>query len=74
MLFRSLSRNDPGGTIVVVGHMPSIGRFASHLITTGGDAVVSIDFDTCGVAYLEGEDFLEPGSFALKALVSPKII
>ncbi|NIO17591.1 MAG: phosphohistidine phosphatase SixA [Deltaproteobacteria bacterium] len=69
-----LSRNDPGGTIVVVGHMPSIGRFAGHLITTGREAVVSIDFDTCGVAYLEGEDVLEPGSFVLKALVSPKII
>lgn len=73
-LGRFISSHDPKGTIIVVGHLPSIGNLTSYLITPERDTFVAIEFDTCGVAYLEGDDVAEPGGFVLKILISPALI
>lgn len=73
-LVRFISSHDPKGTIIVVGHLPSIGNLTSYLITPDGDISVALEFDTCGLAYLEGDDVAGSGGFVLKFLVSPAIL
>lgn len=64
----------PADTVIIVGHMPSIGLLTSYLITSDRTVDASISFETCGVAYLEGDNLGKPGGFILRMLLSPTLI
>lgn len=68
-----ISTEEEGGNVVVVGHMPSLARYASYLISSDPNAYASLAFSTCAVACLKGSGPKEPGNYSLKFLVSPDL-
>ncbi len=54
-----------GDCVLLVGHMPSVARYASFLITTPKEGFANIAFDNCQVVLLTGERPDRAGDFLL---------
>lgn len=72
-VLQSLQAFDERGALALVGHEPSLHELASYLLTAeAGHA--AIEFRKGGVAWLEVQDGLRPGSARLRSLWQPKVL
>jgi phosphohistidine phosphatase len=72
-VLQALQPHSNAGAVALVGHEPSLHELASYLLTA--DSLhVSIEMRKGGVARLEIDESLRPGTATLKWLLAPKML
>lgn len=67
---RRFSNEGVSQNLMIAGHLPSVQRLVS-LLLTGSESKVPMDFPTAAMACLEEE---QNGSFVLEWIISPEVI
>jgi len=71
---REIASYPPEEDVIVVGHMPSIGEYASFLLSSDATPVAPVSFITCAVACLEGDNPDKRGGFSLVFFHEPSMM